>query len=447
MAVTVADHPDTEAEPVAHEDGGCYVMLTSGSTGEPKAILGCHKGLSHFVHWEVGELGLDETVRASQLAPTTFDVSLRDIFVPLLAGGTVCIPDTETRQSGRLLLRWMEDARVTLIHCVPSILRLLLREMEAEPGGRLPAVRHLLSAGEALYGADAIRWMDATEGRAELLNLYGPSETTLAKLFHRVTERPAEPNAVLPVGKPISNTAVLILNDGALCAIGEIGEIHIDTPFRTLGYYGDPELTRKAFIPNPLAPSGGPIYRTGDLGRYLPDRSVEILGRTDRQVKVNGVRLELWEIEKGAMACDAVDRCVVVGQAHGARETSLACYYTLRRPFPREALREHLAEEPDFALDLGAQVIRRARAATETARNMALLDVYGRVIATLESQKGVASPEAPIMLTQITHQNIASRVGASREMVSRLLKDLEKGGYIELGVKRITLKKKLPARW
>ena len=113
----------------------------------------------------------------------------------------------------------------------------------------------------------------------------------------------------------------------------------------------------------------------------------------------------------------------------------------------RNALRDHLAEEPEFALELVSQVIRRARAATETARNMALLDVYGRVIATLENHQGPASPDNPITITQITHQQIASRVGASREMVSRLLKDLEKGGYIELGVKRITLKKKLPARW
>jgi len=113
----------------------------------------------------------------------------------------------------------------------------------------------------------------------------------------------------------------------------------------------------------------------------------------------------------------------------------------------RAAVRDHLAEEPEFALDLVAQVIRRARTATETARSMALLDVYGRVIATLEGHEGPAKPGAPVMLTQITHQAIASRVGASREMVSRLLKDLEKGGYIELGVKRITLLKKLPARW
>ncbi|MDB5898905.1 MAG: transcriptional regulator, family-like protein [Ramlibacter sp.] len=111
------------------------------------------------------------------------------------------------------------------------------------------------------------------------------------------------------------------------------------------------------------------------------------------------------------------------------------------------AVQQHLADEPDFATSLVWQVIRRARAATETARQMALLDVYGRVIHTLEGEQGPASGQTPVELTQITHQQIASRVGASREMVSRLLKDLEKGGYVELGIKRITLKKKLPARW
>jgi CRP/FNR family cyclic AMP-dependent transcriptional regulator len=113
----------------------------------------------------------------------------------------------------------------------------------------------------------------------------------------------------------------------------------------------------------------------------------------------------------------------------------------------RAAVQQHLAEEPEFAFSLVTQVIRRARSATETARQMALLDVYGRVIHTLEGQQGPASSQAPVQLNQITHQQIASRVGASREMVSRLLKDLEKGGYVELGIKRITLKKKLPARW
>jgi CRP/FNR family cyclic AMP-dependent transcriptional regulator len=111
------------------------------------------------------------------------------------------------------------------------------------------------------------------------------------------------------------------------------------------------------------------------------------------------------------------------------------------------AVRQHMSEEPGFAFDLISQVIRRARAATDTARNMALLDVYGRMVVALQGPPGSARTERPLTLTKITHQSIASRVGASREMVSRLLKDLEKGGYIELGVKRITLLKKLPARW
>ncbi|CAN5564532.1 Crp/Fnr family transcriptional regulator [soil metagenome] len=113
----------------------------------------------------------------------------------------------------------------------------------------------------------------------------------------------------------------------------------------------------------------------------------------------------------------------------------------------RSAVREHLADEPEFALDLVAQVIRRARAATETARSIALLDVYGRVIGLLEGHQGAGPGTWPIEIRPITHQDIASRIGASREMVSRLLKDLEKGSYIELGVKRITLLKKLPSRW
>jgi CRP/FNR family cyclic AMP-dependent transcriptional regulator len=113
----------------------------------------------------------------------------------------------------------------------------------------------------------------------------------------------------------------------------------------------------------------------------------------------------------------------------------------------RVSLGGHLVEQPEFAMELVTQVIRRARSATETARKMALLNVYGRVISTLEREEGPGRPEAPVLLQQITHQSIASQVGASREMVSRLLKDLEKGGYIALGVKKITLLRKLPARW
>lgn len=112
-----------------------------------------------------------------------------------------------------------------------------------------------------------------------------------------------------------------------------------------------------------------------------------------------------------------------------------------------DAFREHLASDQDFALELVSRLIRRVREATQKARELALLDVYGRVVRALESHEGPAVPGRPVVLSPITHQAIASRVGSSREMVSRLLKDLERGGYVELGVKRITLHRKLPARW
>ncbi len=113
----------------------------------------------------------------------------------------------------------------------------------------------------------------------------------------------------------------------------------------------------------------------------------------------------------------------------------------------RSIVLAYLSEAPEFAVSLINEVIQRARAATESARGMALLNVYGRVVALLESYGGAGKPDAPVLIYPVTHQDLASRVGASREMVSRLLKDLEKGEYVKLGIKRITLLKKLPARW
>jgi CRP/FNR family transcriptional regulator, cyclic AMP receptor protein len=164
------------------------------------------------------------------------------------------------------------------------------------------------------------------------------------------------------------------------------------------------------------------------------------------QVKVYATDENGREITYGTIeACDYFGEMSLDGGPRSASVMTLDnCLCAL---VSRTAVQQHLAEEPEFALQLVTQVIRRARSATETARQMALLDVYGRVIHTLEGQQGPATHQSPIQLTQITHQQIASRVGASREMVSRLLKDLEKGGYVELGIKRITLKKKLPARW
>jgi amino acid adenylation domain-containing protein/non-ribosomal peptide synthase protein (TIGR01720 family) len=328
---------------VAGDDDTGYLIHTSGSTGTPKLIAGRNKGISHFVHWEVGELGIDSAVRASIFSPPTFDVSLREIFVPLLAGGTLAIPDADTRADTTRLAAWLGDRQITLMHAVPSLFRLLTRALRDGGQGGVPTLRHACLAGEPLYGADVAAWRAVAGATTALINLYGPSETSLAKAFHRVDGETYAPGAIVPIGQPIANTALLLLRDGRLAEIGEIGEIHIRTPFASNGYWQDPARTAESFVPNPLADDARDrIYRTGDLGRYRADRSVEFVGRADRQVKIDGVRIELPEIE-GALRAHP---CVEEVAAHTFRLADgglrLVGYYTAGVPIDAGTMRAHL---------------------------------------------------------------------------------------------------------
>ncbi|HYD31064.1 MAG TPA: amino acid adenylation domain-containing protein [Azospirillaceae bacterium] len=342
------DLSDTNPGLTVKPADGCYVMFTSGSTGTPKAILGQQRGLTHFLKWEIAEFSLDDSVRCSWLAPVTFDVSLRDMLVPLMAGGTLCIPAPDTRITPHRLVDWIIESRLTLIHCVPTVLRLIIRELESRsPAAPFPHLAHLLVAGEPLFGADVAAWRAVAGTGTGVVNLYGPSETTLAKLFHRVDLLPGDPRRVLPIGKPLPNTAVLILKGIRLCAAGEIGEIHIKTPYRTLGYLNDPALTAEAFIQNPLTPDQPDvIYKTGDLGRYREDGTVECLGRQDNQVKINGIRIELGEIEAALRDLPAIKETVATALPGADQRPMLVAYYTRRdgaaEPLPVEGLRAGL---------------------------------------------------------------------------------------------------------
>lgn len=291
-----ADNPPIKSNP----DDGCYIITTSGSTGEPKMILGVHKGLSHFIKWEIKEFYLNEDERVSQLSPVTFDVSLRDIFVPFSIGGTLCIPDENTRINPSRLAKWFKESDISLVHIIPTLFRLITQEIESmnqtEPA--FPAMKHMLIAGEVLYGNDIARWREAVGTNIELVNIYGPSETTLAKFFFRIEDKHIGPYETVPLGIPIPDTEVLIIKDNKRCAVGNDGEIHIKTDFMSKGYYNAPELNALSFIPNPLETDTGDIvYKTGDLGKYLPDGNVGFVGRLDGQIKLHGIRIEITEIE------------------------------------------------------------------------------------------------------------------------------------------------------
>jgi len=289
-----AGHPDVRHDP----DAPCYVFFSSGTTGRPKGIVGRLKAIDHFIRWEIHALGIGRGVRVSQLTAPGFDAILRDIFVPLCAGGTVCAPARrEDMLDGGALVRWLETERINLLHCVPSLFFGLLAEPLEET--HLPSLNHILLAGEVVPPNAVDRWFATFGERIKLVNLYGPSETTMVKFAHVIRDEDRR-RVSIPIGLPIDGAQALILDSaGRPCETGTVGEIHIRTPYRSLGYLNRPDLTAAAFIRHPDASADDDvIYRTGDLGCRLPDGLYEFHGRKDDQVKIRGVRVELAEIEE-----------------------------------------------------------------------------------------------------------------------------------------------------
>lgn len=338
---------------VSEPDDSCYVIYTSGSTGVPKFIEGWHKGLAHYCYWQATEFGLNETSKISQMAPVTFEASLKDFFVALCSGATLAIPNAEIKENPARLIEWLESSGLTLFQTVPSYLRLVTREVAAQgKRNRFPALKLVFQSGDTLYGKDVNQWRRAVGDHAELVNLYGPAEVTLLKSFYRIPAGEAKPNEIMPIGKPISNTAILILNGDTLCPPGKIGEICVKSPFIAKGYYRSPELTDERFVQNPLNPKTRDIiYRTGDLGRYRPDMTIEFVGRTDSQVKVRGNRIELAEIENALLSFPKIGQVVVVPHRTDEMENILACYYTEQEPVTRAELHDLiLTRLPDYML-------------------------------------------------------------------------------------------------
>jgi len=284
-----------------------YIFFTSGTTGVPKGVLGRHKGLSHFLTWQREEFAISPSDRIAQLTGLSFDAVLRDIFLPLTSGATLCLPEEEIA-SGRTIA-WLDRARISVLHTVPTLAQTWL--MGLPKGPLVRSLRVVFFSGEPLTSKLVESWREVVSDRNEIVNFYGPTETTMIKCFYRVPVNCLP--GPQPVGEPMPQTQALILRDrDQLCGIGEIGEIAIRTPFRTLGYINAPEETRQRFVRNPFRDNMQDlIYYTGDLGRYRGDGSIEVLGRIDQQVKLRGIRIEPGEIEAALVEHAGVDQCAV----------------------------------------------------------------------------------------------------------------------------------------
>ncbi|HVR96168.1 MAG TPA: amino acid adenylation domain-containing protein [Thermoanaerobaculia bacterium] len=346
LDVSSGDGPRAEQAPNVPEadpDSLCYVYFTSGSTGRPKGIAGRLKGIDHFIRWEVEAFGIDDSCRVSQLTSPAFDAVLRDLFVPLVTGGTLCAPaDREVVLDGARLVDWIDRERLTLIHCTPSVFRSLLRQdLTAD---RFPALRHVLLAGEPLLPADVRRWTAVFGDRIELVNFYGPSETTMIKLFYRVRPEDGEARTI-PVGQPLPGARVIVLDEeGNPCPPGRVGEIVIRTPYRSLGYFNQPELTAAVFVQNPFSDKPDDlIYRTGDLGRLREDGNLEYLGRRDQQIKLRGVRVEIAPIEEALRSLPGVQDAAVIDRTDPQGDKFLCAYLVLDGDLDADHIRGELA--------------------------------------------------------------------------------------------------------
>jgi tyrocidine synthetase-3 len=328
-----------------------YIHFTSGSTGKPKAILGKNRGLLHFITWEIETLGVNRDFRAAQFTIPGFDPFLRDVFAPLLAGGGICIPAHEDIvHHSTHLAEWVEQRRISLIHCVTGLFRLLISSVP--PPTYFRNLEYILLAGEKTNPSDLVEWYEIFGERVQLVNCYGPTETTMSKVYYFIKPRDINRERI-PIGKPLKGSRVIILDENRnLCAPLMPGEICIRTPFGSCGYSNAPELNREKFIPDPFRDGPGDIlYRSGDLGRVLADGNIDILGRIDRQVKIRGYRVEPGDIEHHLLKHPAVKEAVVLVSGDENMSSYLCAYIIPRSQFTITDLKQYLAQKlPDYMI-------------------------------------------------------------------------------------------------
>ncbi len=318
--------------PLVDEDS-CYVIYTSGSEGRPKGVVGSHQSLIHYLRWQAKEFAVNKADRFSQSAPLSFDFSLKELLVPLICGARVCIADRDTVMNARRFVEWAHESKITMMCCVPTLLRSILQL----PGSPADAdafrfVRALLISGDMLRWEDVSGWRARFGTEIALFNLYGPTESTVIKLFYRIPETKMPESINVPVGRPIPDTEILIVDElDEPNEPGEIGEIVILSEWLARGYLNDQSNDR--FCALEYQGLQRRAYRTGDLGRWLSDGNLELIGRKDRQVKIRGYRIELNEIESILSEHAGITDIAVVTNASDADGLAvIACFFTTEQP-------------------------------------------------------------------------------------------------------------------
>jgi amino acid adenylation domain-containing protein len=285
-----------------------YLLYTSGSTGQPKAVVQNHRNVLHHIRSYTNSLHLDASDKLTLLPAYGFDASVMDIFGALLNGATLCPFDIKT-EGLDALSAWLDDEEITIYHSTPTVFRHLGTTMA---GHDLSAVRVVVLGGEAASKRDVEIFKTHFSAHSLFVNGMGPTESTLALQYFMDHETEIQRESI-PVGYAVEDTEVRLVNEaGRDVEIYGVGEIEIHSDHVALGYWRQPELTAVAFGEDE---QGRRKYRTGDLGRRLPDGAIEYLGRKDLQVKIRGHRVEIAEVERALTEHEDVREAVVMARA------------------------------------------------------------------------------------------------------------------------------------
>lgn len=441
-----------EYEHDENDDDVCYIIFTSGSEGRPKGVRGSHRSLLHYLRWHAKEFSVTETDRFSQIAPLSFDFSLKEFLVPLICGGSVCIADANTVTNPRKFVEWAAAARITVMCCVPTLMRSILELPDHDFSAR--AFHHLRAAlisGEMLRWEDVKTWRRRFGSSISLYNLYGPTESTVIKLFYPIPETRCPDSINVPVGRPISDTQVLVVDEnGRLCENGDIGEVVIVSDWLARGYINGASAD-PAFYQVDQNGKSKRAYRTGDLGRWLSSGDLELTGRKDRQLKLCGFRVELDELESVIAEQPGLRDVAVVTSpsASSANGALICCYFTCNgsditekqvREFARERLLPQVLSLTRFSrleqlpLTANGKVNRLELATLFEATETRSADPVQSAGSTTVSQQILAMWEELLTVDHLDHEANFFELGGDSMLAIRLLRRLREELHPEINL-------------
>jgi amino acid adenylation domain-containing protein len=345
---------DTSLAGGAGPENLIYIIYTSGSTGTPKGSFLYHRGFMNLLDWYVRDFAFAQSSRTLLMSSLSFDLTQKNIFAPLIAGGRLILLETQHYDAG-IILNSIEKHGVTTVNCTPSSFYGLVKNTDHRFLKKLDSLRYVFLGGEPISVTALQHWLKSPFFHAAIVNTYGPTECTDVCAFYRLHEHDYAASAPVPIGKAVPNTELYILDDklNSVSSGGE-GELYIGGVGVGGGYLNRPELTAEKFLQSPFSKNGNAcMYRTGDRVRMREDGNIEFLGRIDHQVKIRGFRIELGEIEMQLARHPDVRETLVTAQEGASGESRLVAYIVPRgNASPSvSALRCHLQSAlPDYML-------------------------------------------------------------------------------------------------